>query len=120
MTIVVRRAALEEAALVHQIMVEAFAEYAETLPAPSGALRETPADVEKIMARGGAVLAWDGSQPVGSARFEPGDGFLYVGRVAVLPAYRRRGIGREMMRFIEIDAARAGFRRIELGVRMSL
>lgn len=101
-------------------MVDAFAEYAETLRAPSGAILETVADVEAIMRRGGAVLAWDGPQAVGSARFEPAEGFLYVGRVAVLPAYRRRGIARNMMRFLEDDAVANGFRRIELGVRASL
>lgn len=120
MTISIRRAALADAALVHRIMVEAFAAYGETLQPPSGALSEMVADVAAMMARGGAVLARDGPKAVGSARFEPRDGSLYVGRVSVLPDHRRRGIARAMMRFIEADAAACGFQRIELGVRMSL
>lgn len=101
-------------------MREAFSEYAETLHPPSGALSETAADVREIMVRGGAVLAWDGPLSVGSARFEPGGDFLYVGRVSVLPQHRRRGIARAMMRFIEAEALAAGLQRIELGVRMTL
>jgi ribosomal protein S18 acetylase RimI-like enzyme len=120
MVIVIHRATLEEAPLVHRIMIEAFAEYAETLQAPSGAMTETVADVAESMARGGAILAWEGPQAVGSARFEPRDGFLSVGRVAVLPAHRRRGIAQAMMRLMETEAEAAGFQRIELGVRMSL
>ena len=66
-------------------MRAAFAEYAGKLPVESGALRETVADVESVMAQGGAVLGFVNGSAVASARYVvEGDG-LYVGRVSVLP-----------------------------------
>ncbi len=45
------------------------------------------------------VSAWDGEVLVGFARaISDGVTNAYVSTVAVLPGYRRRGIGREMMR----------------------
>ena len=45
------------------------------------------------------VSAWDGGRLVGFARaISDGVTNAYISTVAVLPDYRRRGIGREMMR----------------------
>ena len=44
-----------------------------------------------IGAAGGAVLAFVGDEAIASARFKSIPDGLYVGRVAVLPGYRRRG-----------------------------
>jgi ribosomal protein S18 acetylase RimI-like enzyme len=118
----VRLAHSEEAEVVHAIMRRAFAEYEGALPVPSGALGESVADVAAAMAHGGAVLAFvDGSdEPVGSARFECQPDALYVGRVAVLPAQRRRGVASAMMHFLEGLAPRLGREIVRIGVRQSL
>jgi ribosomal protein S18 acetylase RimI-like enzyme len=101
-------------------MRAAFAEYAGKLPQESGALRETLADVQNAMTEGGAVLAFIGDVPVGSARFLPdGDG-VYVGRVAVPPEHRRKGIASALMRFVEDYARASGKAWIRIGVRESL
>ena len=113
-------AADDEAELVHYIMREAFAEYAEVLQPPSGATRETVDDVRQAMRRGGAVLVWEGDRAVASARFRLDTDALYVGRVAVLPQHRRRGIGRRIMTFMEALALERGYRSVRLGVRMQL
>ena len=48
-------------------------------------------------------LAWDGDKPVGFAALKPqGKGHYVLWRVAVDPAYRRRGLGRQ---FIEARLA---------------
>lgn len=110
----------DDAPLVHRIMRESFAEYENVLIPPSGANHETVEDVQAAMQQGGAVLAWIGDVPVASARFkiEPDD--FYVGRVAVLPAYRQRGIGAAIMRYME-QVARDHHRDvIRVNVRMSL
>jgi GNAT superfamily N-acetyltransferase len=120
MSFEIRRALPEQAPLVLQIMQAAFAEYAGMLNPPSGANHETLADVEKAMGDGGALLAWDGDRAVGSARFRPEPDCLYVGRVAVLPAYRGRGIGAALMWAMEDVAREAGRSKIRLGVRMAL
>jgi ribosomal protein S18 acetylase RimI-like enzyme len=82
-------------------MREAFAEYEGILAVPSSAHGESVDDVRSAMQRGGAVLAfWEGNV-AGSARYRVDPDVLYVGRVSVLPAYRRRGVARAMMRFLE-------------------
>jgi ribosomal protein S18 acetylase RimI-like enzyme len=120
MTLRIELATPEQAHLVHQAMRDAYAEYDGTLIPPSGALRETIADVQQAMTKGGALLAWDDGEVVGSARFETYPDYLYIGRVGVTPAYRGKGVGSALMRRIEEIARERGFRQIQLIVRMSL
>jgi ribosomal protein S18 acetylase RimI-like enzyme len=70
----------------------------------------------------GAVLAFVGDTAVGSARFRPQDtdADLYVGRVSVLPAYRRRGVASALMRFLMDLTAERGRQAIVINVRHSL
>ena len=111
---------MDEAALVRSIMRQAFAEYAGALPVESGAHAESVEDVAAAMREGGAVLAFVGDEAVASARFKPVAGGLYVGRVAVLPAHRRRGVASTLMRFIEDFGASRGDAAICVEVRDSL
>lgn len=120
MTVSVRIARLDEAPLVRDIMLAAYAEYQDVLPVASGAHTETVDDVRSAMTQGGAALAHDGNQAVGSARYTPEFQDLYVGRLAVLPSHRRRGVASAMMRFLEEVAARVDCTAIRIGVRDSL
>jgi GNAT superfamily N-acetyltransferase len=120
MSLEIHRATLEEAPLVLHIMQAAFAEYAGVLNPPSGANHETLTDVQKAMTDGGALLAWDCDLAVGSARFRPEPDCMYVGRVAVLPEYRGKGVGAALMAAMEDVAREAGRSKIRLGVRMAL
>ena len=106
--------------LVHSIMRTAFAEFQGTLQPDSGANRETVEDVQAAMREGGAVLAWDGPEAIGSARYVIHLDHLYVERVAVLPSHRRRGIASKLMACMEERARELGRPRIRVGVRMSL
>src|SRR5437588_12556703 len=116
----ITRARVEDAPLVQRLMREAFAEYAARLQPPSGSLSETVEDVTGFLERGGAVIAWIGTDAAGTARFEATDDWLYVGRVSVLPAYRRRGIASAMMAAVEAEAIARGLPDVRVGVRMSL
>lgn len=113
-------ATLDDALLVYRIMREAFAEYENVLQPPSGANRETVDDVTAAMQQGGALLVWVGEMPVASARYRLDADALYVGRVAVLPAYRQRGIAKAVMRRMENIARQYGRDTLRVGVRMSL
>lgn len=104
----------------YAIMQAAFEEYRGQLAVASSALDESVADVAEVMARGGAVLALLGDEPVGSARFVVETDEVYVGRVAVLPRYRRQGIASAIMRFIEAHLSELGRTSIRLAVRDSL
>jgi ribosomal protein S18 acetylase RimI-like enzyme len=109
-----------QAELVLRLAVEAFAEFRDTLIPPPGILRESVEDVAQYIETGGAVIAWDGDLPVGSARFHPEPDHLYVGRVAVPPAFRRRGIASAMMRVLEDHARSLGFTETRVQVRQAL
>jgi ribosomal protein S18 acetylase RimI-like enzyme len=114
------RATAGDAAQVRSIMLAAFAEYQGVLRPPSSSHTETVADVEAAITAGGAVLAREDGAPAGAARFEWHEDHLYVGRVAVLPPYRHRGIAAAMMRYFEDMAREKAVRRVRVGVRMSL
>jgi ribosomal protein S18 acetylase RimI-like enzyme len=120
MTLRIELATPEQAHLVHQAMRDAYAEYDGTLIPPSGALRESVADVQQAMTRGGALLAWDDDEVVGSARFQAYPDYVYIGRVGVIPSHRGKGVGSALMRGIEEIARERGFDQIQLIVRMSL
>jgi ribosomal protein S18 acetylase RimI-like enzyme len=109
-----------QAELVLRLAIEAFVEFRDTLIPPPGILRESIEDVARSIETGGAVIAWDGDVPVGSARFHPEPDHLYVGRVAVPPAYRRRGIASALMDFIEDHARALGFTETRVQVRQAL
>ena len=116
----VTRASTSDAGLVDAITKAAFEEYRGVLDPPSGVVDETVEDVARAIERGGAMLAWDGDGAVGCARFEPRPDCLYVGRVAVLPAHRRQGVGTALMLEMECVARELGLSALRVGVRSSL
>ncbi|HEY3594018.1 MAG TPA: GNAT family N-acetyltransferase [Polyangiaceae bacterium] len=118
----VRLATLDEAPLVHATMIASFEEYRTLLVVPSSAHTETIDDVRSSMEKGGAVIASFSSDesPAGCARFRVDPDALYVGRVAVLPAHRRRGVASAMMRFLEGHAGERKRDTIRIIARESL
>jgi ribosomal protein S18 acetylase RimI-like enzyme len=119
--LVVREARLDEAEIVFRLMVEAFRQYDGQLNPPSGALRETVERTISIMeSSGGAVLAWEDVLPVGSARYYYKDDYMYIGRVSVHPAHRGKGIGKQLVAFLEEHARQNGRFQTRLEVRLSL
>jgi ribosomal protein S18 acetylase RimI-like enzyme len=109
-----------QAELVLRLAIEAFEEFRDSLAPPPGILRETAEDVARSIETGGAIIAWDGDVPVGSARFHPEPDHLYVGRVAVPPAFRRRGVASAMMDFVEGHARSLGYAETRVQVRQAL
>jgi ribosomal protein S18 acetylase RimI-like enzyme len=120
MSIRLRLATSEDAPLMHAVMQRAFAEYLGVLSVPSSAHAETVDDVRRALAAGGGVLAWFEATCVGSARFAIEPDGLYVGRVAVVPEFRRRGVASLLMRFIEGHAPALGRDAIRLKARAAL
>lgn len=120
MAIRITNATLDDAPRVYDIMQQAFAEYLGVLDPPSGAHAETLDDVIVALDQGGAILAWLGSEAVGSARYAWRDDACYIGRVSVLTPYRGQGIASAMMLYIEELAREHGSSRVEISVRMVL
>ena len=116
----VREAHSDEANLLHDILVRAFSEHEGHLDPPSGVHSETIASVRNKVNEGGALICETGGDVAGCVFYAPKAGYLYVGRLAVVPEYRRRGIGDLLLRASEGRAAEFGLCHVRLGVRLAL
>ena len=111
----------DDAVAVAALIRDAFAAQAmRTDPLPS-ALRVTAAEVAAHLARGGggAVVEVDGVL-AGSVLWEATGGGLYLSRVAVAPAFRRRGIARALLGAAEHAAYCSGLALLHLSTRLVL
>jgi GNAT superfamily N-acetyltransferase len=113
-------ARIVDAEVVHRIMREAYREYDAAMDPPMSGAGESVAQVEDAMRKGGAVLAWDGATPVGSARYRLSSDFVRIKRISVLPSSRGRGIATAMLGYIERLALSQGRTQARLTLRMSL
>jgi len=115
-------ATLDDAPRIFALTLAAYEEYRHTLVPPSGVFGEDLAAVRRDLELGGGVIARLAGAPVACARYEidPAGEFLYFGRLAVLPAYRRRGIAAQIVRWLEARALALGLPEVRLGARLSL
>ncbi len=116
----IRLARIEDAAAVHEVVLGAFEEYRGMLPVSLSALDETLEDVQREISAGRVLVAVEGMEAVGTVRYELKPACLYVGRLAVLPAYRKLGVGAALMAYIERLAPSLGRMRIQLATRESV
>ncbi len=98
----------------------AFAAQPVATDPPPSALRETEATVATHLAAGGGAVAAAGDRIVASVLWQPKDGGLYLHRLAVAPAWRRRGLARALVAAAEAAARQAGLPRLHLGTRLVL
>jgi len=116
----IRQARIEDVAVVHEVVRGAFEEYRGVLAVSASALDETLEDVRREISGGRVLVALEGGEVVGTVRYELKPDCLYVGRLAVLPAYRKHGVGAAVMAYVEGLAPRLGRRRIQLATRESM
>jgi len=65
------------------------------------------------------ALALDGSKPVGCGRMVAHDGYVKIGRMAILRERRREGIGRNILVFLMERARQQGFGRAVLHAQLT-
>ena len=116
----IKQATPQDAELLHSLVQEAFAEYRTTMVVPPSALAETLEEVRAAIETGQVFLAWDGPEAVGTVRYEVHPDYLYVGRLAVPPRYRGRGVGAALMVRLEELARDKGLPKVRLGTRQSM
>ncbi|MCA9324704.1 GNAT family N-acetyltransferase, partial [Candidatus Saccharibacteria bacterium] len=102
------------------LVVDAFEEFKGKLDPPSGAHLETPEKIAAKMTKGGALLAYADGEIAGCVLYYPEESALYLGRLAVLPAFRQHGVGRALVQAVEAHARQTGFDCVTLSVRIAL
>ena len=115
-----REATLEDVPSLVTVIHESFEEYRGRLDPPSGAHDESEESIRQKMTAAHAVVASIHHAIVGCAFYEPAGDHIYLGRLAVLPAYRRQGISRQLIAWVERETRALGFARVQLGVRLAL
>ena len=116
----VRAAVPAEAARVARVMREAFEQYRDALEPPSGALTTDAAGVRELMDLGGILVCESDGRILASVFHRTHPDHVYLGRLAVLPAFRRRGLAVRLVAAVESFAAASGRRQVRLGVRLAL
>jgi N-acetylglutamate synthase-like GNAT family acetyltransferase len=117
----IRTASADDAETLSRLIVAAFSSYEIPLDPPSSALKETPAAIIEKLETHGAAIAESVGCAIGCVLFTPQDDeVLYIGRLAVDPSWRRRGIARALIAHAETEARRRGLKRLHIQVRIPL
>ena len=115
----VRQARSSDEQALLELVHAAFAEYAGRLAPPSGAHVETVETLREKLEHGALVAEADG-EVVGCLFYRDREDGLYVGRLAVAPSWRGRGIGRQLMDAASEVARTRGLDAVVVGVRLQL
>ena len=116
----VRAAHASDAARVAQVIRASFGEYRGLLDPPSGALAVDARVVRDLMELGGILACESEGRIVACVFHRTHPDHVYLGRLAVLPAFRSRGLGARLVAEVEALAAATGRERVRLGVRLAL
>jgi tRNA threonylcarbamoyladenosine biosynthesis protein TsaE len=111
MMLVLREANESDAETLLALIQAAFAEYIGNIDPPSSAPDETIEGIRAKLESAMAVLALVDDTPAGCVFIQVEKEHLYLFRLAVHPGYRRRGIGRSLIEFVEHRAIAMGGRR---------
>lgn len=119
--VAIRYASFDDVAAIYLITQAAYAEYRTLIPYSSVWL-ETPESVATEMQLGPTLVSVVGGRIVGSVRchveHEAGQGdFMYIHRLAVLPSYRRQGLGCALVQAVEGLAKSKNLQRVRLETR---
>ncbi len=113
-----RPAETDDAGAIAVLIRAAFAGPAETTDPKPSALRESAESVAATLGVGGGAVVELGTALVGAVLWQPRDGGLYFGRLAVAPACQGRGIARQLLAEVEAEAQRRGLSRLLLSTRL--
>ena len=112
---------LADAESVAALVRHAFAAQSVVTDPPPSAVKLTAEDVATPLRRGGGgAVARIGPDLAGAALWEAKEGGLYVGRLGIAPAFRRRGIARALLAAAEDATLASGLPTLWLETRLVL
>ena len=120
MKIITREGTQSDAPAILSLIHQAFKQYEGKLDPPSGAHKETIDTIKARISEGGALIIENDNLVIGCALYEKNPDNLYMGRLAVLPAYRNQGIGNKLLEMVERKANELGSPIIRIGVRIGI
>lgn len=113
-------AEIKDAQVIHEVMLQAFKEYENTIP-PSSALTETIASVEQALnGEEQAFIGYLEGEPVAMVRFTMNDKGIYFFRLSVIPKRQGQGLAKMLVAEIEKYACAQGKLISECKVRMEM
>jgi ribosomal protein S18 acetylase RimI-like enzyme len=118
--VTLRVAILDDSVLLLDTIVQAFEMYRNKFDPPSGVFTETVATIRAKLEIGGGYIATINNVIVGCVLYEPQADHIYLGRLAVLPAYRGNGVARVLVEAVENRARELSLPAVQLGVRIAL
>jgi N-acetylglutamate synthase-like GNAT family acetyltransferase len=118
--LVLREATKADVAAIVALIHAAFEEYRAMLDPPSGAHSETEETIRQRMLSSRVVIALCANEPIGCVFFEQAADHLSFSRLAVPPAYRRRGVGGALIAYVEERALAQNLGQVRLGTRIAL
>ena len=87
---------------------------------PSGVLKETESDFARRLTDNACFIVEADGCLIGCIFCAKNDDALYIGRLAVAPDWRRRGVATALIEAVKTEARRIGVARITLGARIAL
>jgi len=119
-SIVLREATAADIPTLVTLVRTAFEDYRGRLDPPSGAHNETLETFRQALQTGWAALALVNDEAVGCVFYSQEDEHMYLGRLSVLRPFRRYGVGRALMEYVEQRTRELGLPRVQIGVRTAL
>lgn len=116
-----KEATISDAPIIHKLMIKAFSEYKND-EIPSSALEETEKSISVALLEEGekALIAYESDEPVAMARFKIDNYKMNFYRLSVDPLYQGKGIGKHLLKALEIYAKNKGVSEIICKVRVNV
>jgi len=117
---------LDDMRAVHALLMDAFAYMASRIDPPSSLLRMHPTDLAQAAATGEVWIAGDTARltaratPMACMVLTARADTLYLGKFAIAPPYRGRGLARQMIEHAAARARARGLASVTLETRVEL
>lgn len=117
----IREATPEDADTIYSLMMIAFEEYRTAIP-PSSALEETEESIVQALREKteSAAILYEDDTATAMVRFKIIDDAIYFFRLSVVPARRRRGYAKQLVKWIETHGISKGLNISRCKVRQSV